>query len=100
MAVNHDTEQTMFRELLETKFLEFYGLEGWEYIVDNLVHDVYAPEDFGEDEESWEWNYELSLTEINAQKALAEYLAARMEDITGHEYKMVDLGIRATIEDI
>jgi len=83
-----DEEFTKFLELLETKFIEFLLPEGWEYLVDNLVHDLYEPEDFGEDENSYEWNGALMDTEVNATQALAVFLETRLEQITGHEYKI------------
>jgi hypothetical protein len=100
MDINHDTEKAMFLKMLEERFMELFGLEGWEYIIDNMVHEVYSPEDFGEDEESVQWRYELMLTEIEAQKALAEYLSKQMEEITGHTWTMVMGGRKFTIDDI
>lgn len=100
MDVNHETEHEMFLKLLNERFMELFGLEGWEYIVDNMVHEMYSPEDFGEDEESFEWRYQLALTEIEAQKALASYFAEQMKEITGRDWTMVDNGPAYTLEDI
>lgn len=98
--INHDEEKKMFLDSLNTSFMSFFAVEGWEYIIDNLVHDHYAPEDFGEDEESTAWMYELALTEIEAQKALAEYFEQQMFLITGREWKMTDHGRPITIDEI
>ena len=95
-----DEEFTKFLEILETRFLELILVEGWDYIVDNLVHELYSPEDLGEDETSWEWSDALRDTELNATQALCTFLETRLEQITGHEYKFTRGLPLHTIEDI
>jgi len=95
-----DEEFTKFLLILETRFFELLLEEGWDYIVDNLVHELYSPEDLGEDETSWEWSDALRDTELNATQALCTFLETRLEQITGHEYTMTRGLPLHTIEDI
>jgi hypothetical protein len=84
-----DEEFTKFLEMLEGEFVSLLLAEGWDYIVDNMVHELYDPEDFGENENSFEWNGALADTEVNATQALATFFETRLEQITGHEYKIM-----------
>jgi hypothetical protein len=94
-----DEEFAGFLEMLEKRFIELLLTEGWEYIVDNMVHDMYDPSDLGE-EDTWEWSDALRDVELNATQALCTFLETRLEDITGHDYKFTRGLPIHTIDDI
>ena len=85
---------------LETGFLELFMMEGWEYIIDNLVHDLNDPDDFGPDEQASTWTYGVDDEEKQAIAALKTFFEVRMEEITGTHWNLVEEAPVTTIEDI
>lgn len=84
-----EPERNKYKQLLDQRFLELIGLEGWENLADNMVHEMHSPEDFDDMEagSEGEKKYDESLDE--AIEGIGLFLMERFGDIRGHEYKII-----------